>query len=233
MRKILLLFFVLLCTAFSNEFPACGKISSWSIGDGAYKCEDWGPTSSNKQIKMPKAVKRLIYTDCTNFPPWGEVDSPVCCYALYEVPYKNGIIDGVAQRNYNALDCTTRESSAFFFQDDRIKYDNPYYKFYRTPVNIKWEYSNGIAKSEQGFDPSGNLEWDVKLSNGEKEGLYRSYYDTGELKSQAEYHKGKIVNEEIFYNTDGSINYKNVYKNGEFFEKKCTDGRRGNPALRC
>ena len=51
--------------------------------------------------------------------------------------------------------------------------------------------------------------------NGEPDGSYESFYDTGQLRTQGTYKDGKREGPWETYNNNGQLNIKGIYKDGE------------------
>lgn len=93
-----------------------------------------------------------------------------------EIPYKNGIKEGI-KKLYYPNGNLEREIS----------------------------YKNGIKEGiEKLYYPSGQLKFEAFNLNGGREGIEKSYYESGELLREMSYSDKKII-KEVYYNKNGNI----------------------------
>ena len=74
-----------------------------------------------------------------------------------------------------------------------------------------WIY-NGISKS---YYKNGQLKSEGNFKNNKQDGQWRSYYDNGRLKSKVYYKDGKEDGLYEEYYENGQLKYKRNYKDGE------------------
>ena len=83
--------------------------------------------------------------------------------------------------------------------DHLVERDGLYYKKF-TDVPFTGE----VIGREQG-----------KFKNGKKEGLWITYYSTGQLMMKGEYRNGREEGPWIFYLANGDLGFKGEFKNGK------------------
>ena len=62
---------------------------------------------------------------------------------------------------------------------------------------------------------SDNLKSEVFIINNKREGIYKEYYETGEIKTTRTYISDNIHDKEITYDIDGFKRTESIYNNGE------------------
>jgi periplasmic protein TonB len=113
----------------------------------------------------------------------------------------------------------------------------PVEKFFYDKENNKTDSANAFKYSIYHYDDStkkagtviyyssnGNMTSETHYSNiaeGKLEGIYRYYYDTGELKSTGNYSAPGLEGDLIIYYRDGKIKRKDNFKNGKFINGNC------------
>ena len=91
-----------------------------------------------------------------------------------------------------------------------IKEGKGYIKEFDNDGNLKFEgkYLNGERNGKgKEYDDDGNLKFEGKYLNGDKHGKGKEYDDDGNLKFEGEYLKGKIWNGKG-YNKNGKLDFK-------------------------
>lgn len=95
-----------------------------------------------------------------------------------------------------------------------------------------FEYSDKLLTTLDGttkeWYDSGQLWKEGKYLNGKLDGLYKSYhYENGSLQSEGKYTQGKMEGIWNYFDTEGRIISKSIFKNGEI-EKTVTFDKLGN-----
>ena len=85
------------------------------------------------------------------------------------------------------------------------------------PIGIHTEYDeNGVILNSEIFDNQGNKESDGLIDkNGQKTGIWKFYFQTGEKKAEGNYVNGKRTGKWTFYYVNGEVEQKGSYKNGK------------------
>lgn len=240
MKKTLFIALALFGMIYAQDYLNCSKIEVLDKTQGVYRCSEYGNNFSGKRVKIENEVKRLLFFDVF-MSGWDEVKEvpfegekgTVYNYIVYDASFNNGKLDGYVFMNYQPVAYAVRANPKSFYRSNEYKFDSSNSYFYRTGVHYAFLYSKGVLIEEISYYETGELWWKVKDVNGERNGLFKSYHKSGELESEVEYVKGKAQGLKTWYREDGSVEYTELYKNDEFVEKKCPNGRRGNQSMKC
>lgn len=230
-----LLFAICFLSTFLFSYPTkglqCSKIAPLKE-KGVYECLEYGTSYKGKLAAIPKDARRLIYFNTIGPTSYYDEkkhqffpDSTIMMtYKLYEITFTNGTKNGVVTM-YESDMYKLKKGSEFNFNEPYI--------FYNSSVVTRLFFSNDIPTKELGYYDTGELLWESKCNSKGWQGKKRVYYQTGELKSEAPYVNDKVIGDVVYYRINGELWYKEKYHNGEFIEKECFDGRRGNYNLTC
>ena len=78
-------------------------------------------------------------------------------------------------------------------------------------MKFEGEFLNGKKWNGYGYDPSGNLIYEIKCGRG----LFKEYYESGILKIEGEYINGEINGLVKEYFINGNLQFKGEYLKGK------------------
>ena len=130
---------------------------------------------------------------------------------IKQVKYENGI--EISEEI--AADTTKSNIQNDFFVDGTLKKSGAYRNGF--PVGIHKEFNEkGDIISSAEYDDFGNLiGTGIVDGNNNKQGYWKEFYSTGELKAEGEYIKNKRNKEWKFYFKSGKIEQSGTYKKGK------------------
>jgi antitoxin component YwqK of YwqJK toxin-antitoxin module len=90
-----------------------------------------------------------------------------------------------------------------------------YYSYRGQTVSHRVEYAAGKHHGkEQSFYPNGNVAEETVWENGVKNGMWKQFFENGQIKSTCAYAAGKLEGRFAAYFPDGAKEIEGVYRNG-------------------
>jgi len=123
-------------------------------------------------------------------------------------PYKRGKKNGVTRMYFNEVLCSYELRSEILYIDDIKQSEKRYVGSWDGLVLI--HYIPSISGIEMQYYFTGELKFEVEISDGHRNGIGKWYHGNGKVSGTATYEKGEMIG-----------------------YKKCTNGKIGNEYLKC